>query len=735
MKHQNIYFIVYLSLLIVMSFSLTGCGREKNEITTIEGNPQSVYQHCSLNHPFMENEMIADAFVAKQQIFAVTVQMKTEQNPDSPSSYGFYSLDLAGENVMEIPFAVEKNQRLCSFDPDGLGNMLILLADRESSKYNLYQVDKNGVVLNQYDVTNAVTAFTDMPPVKTVMDDDNIYFLSPLKFLVVNKLGEILFQSESIFSDLTMLPTGEIVLSDYSEKDGSIIEKFHVDNGKMSTLYKMPEVSQSQANYLVSSEEYTFYYYNKQGLYAYDAKSSKTIQLIDWENSNLSSEWLSNIYETSKGEFLCVNSETTSNQEYEFIKLSAGEETADGKTSVSIAGIHIDNRIKAAALQFNQRNEKYKIVIEDYAKYEEPLARMNTELIANESFDLICMKNIPESIFINRGILTDLYAYLENDGNIAQDALVTSFLEALSRDGHLYSIAPGFGISTVIGRASQVGDEMGWTIKEFQEITAAMEEEMDIFYAPTNEEVLKQLTNANLDSFVDWKKGECSFDNAAFIGFLEFANQYEESSNINGASMPSMVQNNELLLVQNTIVDFTDIMLYSRLFGENVAFVGYPTVDGTGNAFDCQGMNMGICSKSKNPEGAWEFLKYLLSEEYQKKYCYPDYFPVNLKCLQYYIDITSADKQFTTEEGITVEPYSCEITYDDYQVKMDAMTEEEIELFWRLVNSTTRTNSYDEELMNIILEEAQTYFDDGKPVVDTAKDIEKRVNIYLSEQH
>ena len=66
---------------------------------------------------------------------------------------------------------------------------------------------------------------------------------------------------------------------------------------------------------------------------------------------------------------------------------------------------------------------------------------------------------------------------------------------------------------------------------------------------------------------------------------------------------------------------------------------------------------------------------------------------------------------------------------------MDAMTEEEIELFWRLVNSTTRTNSYDEELMNIILEEAQTYFDDGKPVVDTAKDIEKRVNIYLSEQH
>lgn len=733
MKYRNSIFVISM-LLMFTFFFLTGCGREKNEITTIEDNPKSIYRYCSLNHPFMENEMIADAFVAKQQIFAVTVQMKTEQNPDISSFYEFYSLDLAGENVMEIPFAVEKKQRLCSFDPDGLGNMLVLLSDRENSKYDLYQVDKDGVVLNQYDVTNAVAAFTDMPPVKTIMDDDNIYFLSPLKFLVINKLGEILFQFEGIFSDLTMLPTGEIVLSDYNEKDGSIIEKVNVDNGKMSTLYKMPEVSQSQVNYLVSSEEYTFYYYNKQGLYAYDAKSSKTIQLIDWENSNLSSEWLSNIYETSKGEFLCVNAETAGNQEYEFIKLSAGEETADGKISVYIAGIHIDNRIKAAVMQFNQKNEKYQIKIKDYGKYEEPLAKINAELAADEAFDLICVKNIPEHILINRGILTDLYAYLEHDGDIAPDDLVTGFLEALSQDGHLYSIAPGFGISTVIGRASQVGDEMGWTIEEFQEATTAMGDEMDIFYAPTNEEVLKRLTIANLDFFVDWKKGECSFDNAAFIGFLEFANQYQESSHINGASMPSMVQNNELLLVENTIVDFTDIMLYSRLFGENVALVGYPTVGGTGNAFDCQGMNIGICSKSKNPEGAWEFLKYLLSEEYQKNHCYPDYFPINLKCLQYYIDVTSADKQFTTEEGITVEPYSCEITYDDYEVKMGAMTDEEIELFWKLINSTTRTNTYDEELMNIVLEEAQAYFDDGKPVVDTTKDIEKRVNIYLSEQ-
>lgn len=733
MKHQNRFFAIFMLFMSAFLF-LTGCGHEKHEITTIEGNPQSVYQIYPLNHPFMENEMIVDSFVVKQQIYAVTVQMKTEQNPDIPSSYKFYSLNMDGENAMEIPFTVEANQRLCSFDPDGLGNMLILLSDRENSKYDLYQVDKNGVVLNQYDVTNALAAFTDMPPVKTIMDDNHIYFLSTIKFLVTNKLGEILYQFEGAFSDVAMLSSGEIVLSAYEEKDGSIIEKFHVENGKLNTLYKMPEVSQSQVNYLVVSEEYAFYYYNKQGLYAYDSESGKTIQMIDWNNSNLSSEWLSNIYETAKGEFLCVNSETTNNQEYEFMKLSAGKESADGKTSVSIAGIHIENRIKAAAMQFNQNNEKYQIEIKEYGAYEEPLARINAEMATEESFDVICLKNMPEHILINRGMLTDLYTYLEQDNDIGSEDLVTAVLEAFSQNGHLCSIAPGFGISTVIGSTGQVGDKTGWTVEEFQKLTGEIKEEMDIFYAPANGEILKRLTAVNLDSFVDWAKGSCSFDNAAFIGFLEFAGQYPESSNVNGASMPFMVQNKELLLVQNTIVDFTDIMLYSRLFGEKAAFIGYPAVEGTGNAFDFQGMNMGICSKSKNPEGAWEFIKYLLSEEYQKKYCYPDYFPIRLKCLQYYMDITSADKQFTTEEGITIEPYTCEITYDDYQVKLGAMTEEERELFWELVNSTTKTNTYEEEIMSIILEEARAYFEAHRTAKDTAQAIEERVTLYLSEQ-
>ncbi len=336
MKYQNRFFTKLIFFIFEFLF-LTGCGHEKSIITTIEDNPQSVYQIYPLNHSFTENEMIALAFVAKQQIYAVTVQMKTEQNPDIPSSYKFYSLNMDGENAAEIPFAVEANQRLRSFAPDGLGNMLILLSDRENSKYDLYQVDKNGVVLNQYDVTNAVAAFTDMPPVKTIMDDNHIYFLSPVKFLVTNKLGEILYQFEGAFSDMAMLSSGEIVLSAYEEKDGSIIEKFHVENGKLSTLYKMPEASQSQVNYLLASEEYAFYYYNKQGLHAYDWERGKTIQLIDWNNSNLSSEWLSNIYETAKGEFFCVNSETTGNQEYEMIKLSPGKEEAGEKTTVYIA--------------------------------------------------------------------------------------------------------------------------------------------------------------------------------------------------------------------------------------------------------------------------------------------------------------------------------------------------------------------------------------------------------------
>ena len=67
---------------------------------------------------------------------------------------------------------------------------------------------------------------------------------------------------------------------------------------------------------------------------------------------------------------------------------------------------------------------------------------------------------------------------------------------------------------------------------------------------------------------------------------------------------------------------------------------------------------------------------YLTGEEYQIKNAYPDYFPVNEKAQQRIWDIVSATKETTLSDGTQVNPYRCEVAYNDYEVVVEALDQD-----------------------------------------------------------
>ncbi len=69
---------------------------------------------------------------------------------------------------------------------------------------------------------------------------------------------------------------------------------------------------------------------------------------------------------------------------------------------------------------------------------------------------------------------------------------------------------------------------------------------------------------------------------------------------------------------------------------------------------------------------------YLTGEEYQIKNAYPDYFPVNEKAQQRIWDIVSATKETTLSDGTQVNPYRCEVAYNDYEVVVEALDQEQL---------------------------------------------------------
>lgn len=215
--------------------------------------------------------------------------------------------------------------------------------------------------------------------------------------------------------------------------------------------------------------------------------------------------------------------------------------------------------------------------------------------------------------------------------------------------------------------------------------------------------------------------------------WLETAGQLPKETE--QTSLLEAVKNKEFLLLTDTCMEFNDILIYERMFGEEVVFTGYPFQGGDGTELSCMGMNVGICSSSVHKEAAWEFIKILLDEEFQYYVCYPNCFPVRKDCMKRVIRMVSAVEEYTDKDENHVMPYHCEMTYDDVEVVIEAMNEEEEKQFWNLVDSMKYEDTWDENILTIVMEEAEKYFSGQRSLEEAVDSMEERIKLDLDEMN
>src|SRR5699024_7767816 len=106
----------------------------------------------------------------------------------------------------------------------------------------------------------------------------------------------------------------------------------------------------------------------------------------------------------------------------------------------------------ADVLNFNRSSDKYRIEVTDYSEfnteddYSAGLTRLNTEIISGKAPDILVVDGLPVEQYAARGLLEDLYTYLDSDGELSRDDLYQSILSALEIDGKLYTAAPSFNL-------------------------------------------------------------------------------------------------------------------------------------------------------------------------------------------------------------------------------------------------------------------------------------------------
>jgi len=358
---------------------------------------------------------------------------------------------------------------------------------------------------------------------------------------------------------------------------------------------------------------------------------------------------------------------------------------------------------------------------------------------------------MPYRQLAQQGYLEDLWPYIEDDPELGRGGVLQAPLKAAEVDGGLYMLFMDFRINTLMGPESVVGDRYSWTLKDLMETFAAMPEGSTILrYNATKWDIFHNLLSASLERYVDRSTGKCLFDSNEFRDLVTFLNCFPDEVDF---ERPQQVEEeimwrirHELQMLEVTQLSWSDKVTYMDAYwGERAAFVGYPTADGSsGSSFYPMGDILAMSSTCQNKEAAWDYIRALIKPRRRRKriedaiVAYVS-IPVNRNDYEKFIWGSQVGLRVQCEKFCPKDPLSWMSPWKPFAYgpeirPMAFMTDEDVQRFDTLLNSTTQLYWPEDDLANIVWETLGAYFAEDRTMDDTIRLLNNRVGVYLNEQ-
>ncbi|MCR5089767.1 MAG: hypothetical protein K6C08_09675 [Oscillospiraceae bacterium] len=286
-----------------------------------------------------------------------------------------------------------------------------------------------------------------------------------------------------------------------------------------------------------------------------------------------------------------------------------------------------DRQFNRRIAAFNRSQDRVRIEIRDYTVYnseKDPSAGAAVflrELLAGGGTDLMPLASLPYRQLAAKGLLENLYPYLDADPELSRNDILPNVLSALEVNGFLYQTASGFSVRTLTGPADLVGTAPGWTYDEYDTAVRKLSADGTApLFLTTCGQALQALLALNMDRFLEADSGEVRLDAGEFRKLLDFASLFpvaigQEDSG-NSAPADSSPQKTQQFLSEFCLCSM-DALLWNELsYGGKVTCVGWPTDSGVGSVM-LMDDGCAIGSSCRNKDAAWTFLRSLLTEEGQ----------------------------------------------------------------------------------------------------------------------
>lgn len=414
------------------------------------------------------------------------------------------------------------------------------------------------------------------------------------------------------------------------------------------------------------------------------------------------------------------------------------------KKELVLGGSYVGSEIRAKVIQFNQSNSQYRITLKDYSIYNSPedwtagQTRLNNDIISGKMPDIMMFTDLNSyRNYVSKGALADIGKLLAADPELGGLEYLQNVWDAYSVNGQLYAVIPSFNVQTMVAKKSLVGEPQSWTMADVEAVLATMPQGAAAFGDMTRDGFIYNILSYGGKDFIDLETGECHFDSQEFIDMLEYAKtlpkeSYKEDEDYDYFSHENQYRENRSLMRELYISNIEDCKYQIKGYmGEEVSYVGFPTSDSKGSCLGISGSALMISANSQQQDEAWQFVRQFLTEEYQTSselYSMPV-----LKSAFLAKAAKATERSYWTDENGNKEYYDDYWTINGEQVVLEPFTQEEVEEICQFIYGVNRTAYYNEEIRNIIIEDAEAFFSGQRSAQEVAGIIQSRAQVYINE--
>ena len=453
---------------------------------------------------------------------------------------------------------------------------------------------------------------------------------------------------------------------------------------------------------------------------------------------------INNLYSMEAGEAGDMRFLVQMDGEYTLLTLKeSSTPPVSEKQEIVLAFAYEHLALNRAIARFNRQSDKYHVSVlkpegeESMAEFAE---RMQLEISAGGGPDML-----------GHDVIYDITPYVDNgylecldDVVVDEASYLPAALEGCRIGGRLYGIPYDCTLSFAVYPEAFTGGRNSWSMAEMMEAAEAFGVKLLQPGCSGMHIVTDYALRDNLNTaYIDWEKGESHLTEKPFLELLAFAKKYGDEEGQREETGRLIVEG-EAFAVAETMSETNRMNYLYACFQDSPALIGYPREEGNGIYVSCRELYVNVHSGCK--EGAKEFLRYLISEEEQRKYVlynveeeagnagigvpvygYKADFPVHLGAFQVLLDKT---QELDTGE------FSVYSTRMEFGVRYlpAPYTEEQEQWFRFLLENAQPSKFYVSAISGMIWEELAPYFAGDITAEQAAEKLDNRVQLYLDER-